>query len=267
MPDTRGSGPVAAILAEDHFGVADTAAHLGEAGFGEIFVLSREPIGTAGAVHSVVVDDLPDYVELTNALIARYPGRWLHVCHGGEFLYAPFSEARSVADALAFATDERRVSLFAVTVDLYKDAVDLEDAALKATPSYFDRSGYYSVWPDQAAGHGPQILVYGGLRWRFAPFVPEARQRLNRPGLFKAREGLTLGPDMWFNDAEYNSVSCTWHNSMTAAVASFRAARALGRNPSSRAAISQLTWGLSERFDWTSDQLMRAGFMEPGQWF
>ncbi len=54
---------------------------------------------------------------------------------------------------------------------------------------------------------------------------------------------------------------------MTAAVASFRVAKALVRNPGSRDHVHDMTWRHSQRFDWTGQQLMDLGLMEPGQWF
>ena len=39
------------------------------------------------------------------------------------------------------------------------------------------------------------------------------------------------------------------------------------RNPGSREQVRDMTWRNSHRFDWTSQQLMDLGLMEPGQWF
>jgi uncharacterized protein YcgI (DUF1989 family) len=69
------------------------------------------------------------------------------------------------------------------------------------------------------------------------------------------------------SEAEYNTVSCPWHHNLTAAVCSFRVAKALRRNPGSRAAITAFRWHNSVRFDWSSQMLMDLGLMEPGQWF
>jgi hypothetical protein len=41
----------------------------------------------------------------------------------------------------------------------------------------------------------------------------------------------------------------------------------LRTNPGSRHAIPTFRWPNSVRFDWTSQQLMDLGLMEPGQWF
>ena len=44
-------------------------------------------------------------------------------------------------------------------------------------------------------------------------------------------------------------------------------AKALRTNPGSRDDISDFRWHKSERFNWSSMQLMELGLMEPGQWF
>ncbi|MEM6307580.1 MAG: hypothetical protein AAF701_06320, partial [Pseudomonadota bacterium] len=61
--------------------------------------------------------------------------------------------------------------------------------------------------------------------------------------------------------------SCPWHHSLTGAVCSFRAAKALRHNPNSRYAIHNFRWHNTVPFRWSSVQLMEMGLMEPGQWF
>ena len=109
--------------------------------------------------------------------------------------------------------------------------------------------------------------IFGGLRWRFEEHVPWTRRRIDRVAMFRAYRGLTLGEDHLFNDPEYNTVSCPWHHNITAAVCSFRTAKALMTNPGSQFAIPHFWWKNSEKFDWSSTQLMEHGLMEPGQWF
>lgn len=58
-----------------------------------------------------------------------------------------------------------------------------------------------------------------------------------------------------------------WHRSPTVAIASFRAAKALRRNPASRETIGGFDWPGASRFDWHSRQLLDLGLIEPGQWF
>jgi hypothetical protein len=64
-----------------------------------------------------------------------------------------------------------------------------------------------------------------------------------------------------------NTYSCEWHNNLTAAVCSFRAAKALTTNPGSTHAIKSFHWHNSIPFEWHSRQLLDLGLMEPGQWF
>ena len=62
-------------------------------------------------------------------------------------------------------------------------------------------------------------------------------------------------------------VVCVVYDNLTAAIASFRAAKALATNPGSREAIGSFRWRNSEPFQWKAQQLMDLGLMEPGQWF
>jgi len=54
---------------------------------------------------------------------------------------------------------------------------------------------------------------------------------------------------------------------MTAAVCSFRTAKALKRNPGSTYEINTFMWHNSAPFEWHSQQLLDLGLIEPGQWF
>ena len=76
-----------------------------------------------------------------------------------------------------------------------------------------------------------------------------------------------MRPDHTFNDEEYNTYSCPWHHNLTAAVCSFRAAKALKTNPGSSEEIPSFMWFNSVPFEWQSEQLLDLGLMEPGQWF
>ena len=108
---------------------------------------------------------------------------------------------------------------------------------------------------------------FGGLRWRFEQFIPAARRRIDRVGLFQAAKGLELREDHRFNKEIYNTYTCPWHNNITAAIGSFRTAKALLSNPQSMHNVGHFWWKHSEPFKWESTQLMEHGMMEPGQWF
>ncbi len=79
--------------------------------------------------------------------------------------------------------------------------------------------------------------------------------------------GLRLAPDYTLNEDELNTYACPWHNNLTAAVCSFRTAKALRTNPGSRHAIPTFHWHNSVSFAWHSQQLLDLGLIEPGQWF
>ena len=72
---------------------------------------------------------------------------------------------------------------------------------------------------------------------------------------------------MVFEDPDYASVSCAWHHNPTTATMTLRRARRLTAHPQFAAVRDRLVWSGSERFEWTSEQLLRLGMIEPGQWF
>ncbi len=271
-----GAGPVALILVEDLVAVEETIRHHIAAGFRTLLVLAppvlRLPDDLARQVHRIDCDmRAPGALgRAVNPLIAAAPpGTWMYYCYNAEFLFHPFSEHRNVRELLAFHAEERRDAMLTYVIDLYApdlaanpDAVDLGDAM-------FDRTGYYALARTGADGQPRQRQVncFGGLRWRFEEHIPPLRRRIDRIALFRARPGLVLRDDHTFSDEEYNTYSCPWHHNLTAAIASFRAAKALMSNPGSRAAIRTFTWDNSAVFDWRAQQLMDLGLMEPGQWF
>jgi hypothetical protein len=133
-----------------------------------------------------------------------------------------------------------------------------------------DRSGYYALarmkpgteWPEER-----QLDFFGGLRWRFEEHISEASRKIDRVGLFKSSKELVLRGNHTFNEPEYNTYSCEWHHNLSAAIMSFRTAKALKRNPGSAFDIQSFQWHNSAPFEWHSRQLLDLGLMEPGQWF
>jgi hypothetical protein len=97
--------------------------------------------------------------------------------------------------------------------------------------------------------------------------VPAEKRKIDRIALFRAQPGLELREDHTFNDEEYNTYACPWHNNLTAAICSFRTAKALKSNAGSTFDINTFTWHNSVPFEWKSEQLLNLGLMEPGQWF
>lgn len=172
-------------------------------------------------------------------------------------------------ELLAFHAEERRDAMLTYVIDLYAGDIDRFPDAVSLDQAMLDRSGYYALARTDAAGQPRerQFDFYGGLRWRFEEHIPPARRRIDRIGLFRARPGLKLRSDATFSVEEYNTYACPWHHNLTAAIASFRTAKALRSNPGSRYDIQSFAWHNSVRFEWSSRQLMDLGLMEPGQWF
>lgn len=269
-------GPLSVLLIEDEVEVASTLDHHIAAGFAHVLALSPEPLALTPAQAAVVTNlAFPTrardaHAAALNAVIAAVPpGTWLHYGFNAEYLFFPFSDTRGVAELLTFHTEERRAAMLTYVVDLYAPDLTRFPDGVSREEALFDRTGYYALARRNRDGQimERQLDFHGGLRWRFEEYLPADRLRIDRIGLFRARPGLRLLPDHRLSDEEMNTYSCPWHHSMTAAIASFRVAKALTRNPRSRAAVTRLAWRHSVPFAWSSQQLMDAGLMEPGQWF
>ncbi|MEM1237525.1 MAG: hypothetical protein AAGI10_11180 [Pseudomonadota bacterium] len=268
-------GPVALIFVEDEVEVDATLNYHIAKGF-------RSIIAFVGA-DAEISDDLADQVTrvewdtregtepfaIINDCIAAAPGTWFYYCFNAEFLFFPFSETRTVGEMITFAEEERRDTVLTYVVDLYADDLDRYPSAVSLSDAWMDKSGYYALarkdeWKNPLER---QLDFFGGLHWRMEEHIPKNRRRIDRVAIFKAKQGLELRRDHTFNDPEYNTYSCPWHHSITAAICSFRTAKALKRNPGSTFDIGSFRWHNSVRFDWKSQQLMDLGLMEPGQWF
>jgi len=269
-------GPVAMIFAEDDVEIGSTLRHHGDAGFTQILLFMAEdatlPEELAPLCHRIGWDRGVDGAleQAVNAVIAAAPeGTWFYYCYNAEYLFHPFRESRSVGEMLAFHAEERRDAMLTYVIDLYAgDLAQVPDAVSLET-AHLDRTGYYALSrPDGNGGtRDRQLDFYGGLRWRFEEHIPEARRKIDRISLFRAKPGLELLEGHVFNDQEYNTYACPWHHNLTAAICSFRTAKALRRNPGSRFDIAGFRWHNSAPFEWHSRQLLDLGLMEPGQWF
>lgn len=269
-------GPVAVILAEDLAEIPSTLAHHAARGFARLLLFAPAEAVVPPAFGSLLarIDHAAPFdgglPAIVSALMPRVPpGTWIYAGHNAEYLFHPFCETRSVAEMLAFHAEERRGAMFGQVVDLYAADLAAHPDGIDLAAPCFDRTGYYAVErraPDGAVADR-QLDLHGGLRWRFDDHVPKGRRRIDRVPLFRARPGLRMNADFTLNDPELNTYACRWHNSLTCAVASFRAAKALRANPASREVIATFRWWGSERFEWSSAQLLRAGLMECDQWF
>ena len=270
-------GPIAVVLVEDDVEVATTLRHCVQSGFATILALMPAsfdlPADLQPKVHRITYDVTPAGAAIAamNRIIAAAPGQWIHYCYNAEYLFFPFCETRSVGEMLAFHTEERRDAMLTYVVDLYADDLEQFPDAVSLDHAFLDQSGYYALARQDPANPGQpkerQHDFFGGLRWRFEEHVPFERRKIDRIGLFRAKAGLELREDHTLSDEEMNTYACPWHHNITAAICSFRTAKALKSNPGSRDSINSFKWHNSTSFEWHSRQLLDLGLMEPGQWF
>lgn len=269
-------GPVALIFIEDDIEVATTLRHHLQCGFRTVLALMPDDFGLPAditdKVTRITFDCGPSSaaIDAVNKVIAAAPGTWLYYCYNGEFLFYPFCETRAVGEMLTFHAEERRDAMLTYVIDLYADDLAAFPDAVSLDRAYLDKSGYYAQSrKDPETGHPRerQLDFFGGLRWRYEEHIPKPSRKIDRIALFLAAPGLRLLADHTFNDQEYNTYSCPWHHNLTAAICSFRTAKALKRNPGSTFDIDTYRWHNSTPFEWHSRQLLDLGLMEPGQWF
>ena len=271
-----GKGPVAVILVEDEVEVASTLRHHLDCGFKAVVAVMPDGFDLPSDVSEQVIRvnhvvARPEIaVETMNQIIAAAPGVWMYYCFNGEYLFYPFCETRTVGEMLAFHVEERRDAMLTYVIDLYADDLWEVPNAVSLERAHLDRTGYYALArSDPATGQSKdrQLDFYGGLRWRYEEHIPEPSRKIDRISLFLTKPGLLLQADHTFNDEEYNTFACPWHNNLTAAVCSFRTAKALKSNPGSAFDIRSFKWHNTASFEWHSRQLLDLGLMEPGQWF
>nr|WP_281984711.1 hypothetical protein [Thalassorhabdomicrobium marinisediminis] len=268
-------GPVALIFAEDEVALDATIRHHLAAGFRHTVVFAMPEFAIAEDVADRIIRvsyslQTPDALEMAmNSTMKAAGDIWFYYCFNAEFLFYPFSEHRSVGEMITFNVEERRDTILTYVVDLYTgdlwqhpNAVCLEDAHL-------DKTGYYALARKDRWNNvlDRQLDFFGGLRWRFEEHIPAPRRRIDRVALFRNKPGLVFRSDHTFNDPEYNTYACPWHHNLTAAICSFRTAKALKRNPGSTFDIETFKWHNSTPFEWHSQQLLDLGLIEPGQWF
>ena len=269
-------GPVALIFVEDDVELDSTLRHHIDLGFRKVVAFMPEGFAlatdTAEAVIRVDHDIKREagYVEVVNRVIAAAPGLWLYYCFNAEYLFFPFCETRTVGELLTFHTEERRDAMLTYVIDIYAGDLGRHENAVALEDAHLDKSGYYALARRDPENHNHpkerQLDFYGGLRWRYEEHIPADRRKIDRIALFRAKPDLTLRPDHTFSDEEYNTYACPWHNNLTAAIVSFRTAKALKSNPGSTFDIHNFRWHNSAPFEWHSRQLLDLGLMEPAQW-
>ena len=249
---TPPKGPIAIILAEDPVEVDTTIRHHLMSGFSDVLLLAPDEIDIPQAVQDRIVRIRHDVhaegtlVTAINQMIDALPGIWMYYCYNAEYLFFPFCETRTVRDLIAFHAEERRDAMLTYVIDLYAADLDRFPNAVGLEQAQLDRSGYYALARNDPDNNWHpkerQLDFFGGLRWRFEEHIPWTRRKIDRISLFKSKRGLTLRPDFTFSDEEYNTYACPWHNNLTAAVCSFRTAKALKTNPGSRWGIQTFQW-------------------------
>ncbi len=273
---TRMKGPLCMIFVEDLVEVDSTLRHHMDLGFADILLFAPHelnlPRDLTEAVHRIGFHfGAVAAQDCVNRIIHAAPGRWMYYCYNAEYLFFPFCETRTIGEVTTFTAEERRDSVLCYVIDLYAADLQKYETAVHLAGAHIDKSGYYALArPDPANHNHPkerQLDFYGGLRWRFEEHVPADKRKIDRIALFKAQPGLELRRDNTFNIEEYNTYACPWHNNLTAAVCSFRTAKALKLNPGSTFDISTFRWHNSTKFNWNSQQLLDLGLIEPGQWF
>ena len=268
-------GPVAMIFVEDEIEVDTTIRHHLDTGFKQVLVLMPEmfelPEDIADRVHRINFDIIAgqDFTQAINTVIAAAPNIWLYYCFNAEYLFFPFCETRTIGEMLSFHVEERRDAMLCYVIDLYAGDLNQHQNAVSLEDAHMDKSGYYALARNDLSNNPKerQLDFFGGLRWRYEEYIPAPRRNIDRIALFRARPDLTLSDNHRFNDEEYNTYACPWHHNLTAAIVSFRTAKALKRNPGSTFDIETFKWHNSTPFEWHSRQLLDLGLMEPGQWF
>lgn len=258
-----GCEPLAVLVCEDDVLAAESAKRLFACGFDDLVAVGAGAPALADrpgcSSFPAETHNPAALARLLNRLISANAGRWMLIAFNGEFLFHPFAETRTAPDLIEFLSSERRASAMAYAIDLYTDAM-VAGGRPNLDEAWFDSEGWYGF----ERGEGV-VDVYGGLGWRFEDQTPDTLARINRPALFFARPGLTLRPDLWFDDPEMNTVSCPWHHNPTMALMSFRRTRRILAHPELQD-LKTLIWPKSVRFDWNSDKLVSQGLIEPGQW-
>jgi hypothetical protein len=270
-------GPISLVMAEDDVEIDSTIAHQLKCGFRDVILLAPQGVHVTPEheerIHIVTHDVFAEAAlpGAVNEMMDAVAGAWVHYCYNAEYLFFPFCETRRIRELLTFHTEERREAMLTYVVDIYAGDLGQHGNAVSLTDAWLDKSGYYALARKDAARNWEpkdrQLDFFGGLRWRFEEHIPFTRRKIDRISLFRAKPGLRLRPDFTLTDEEMNTFACPWHHNLTAAVCSFRTAKALRTNPGSRHAIQTFRWHNSTAFQWNSQQLMDLGLMEPGQWF
>ncbi|MEM0922460.1 MAG: hypothetical protein AAGI13_05405 [Pseudomonadota bacterium] len=260
----REAGVLAVLFCEESWLAAASLAHLRRRRPAHIIAIGQTEGLQPGPDLTAIEADLGNRrtrAEILNKLIAGREGGWIAWLSNGEILFYPWCETRTLGDLAQFLGDERRRILYSYAIDLYAPELP-EGPDPTAAELHFDRIAYHAF-----PGEDRRLSVFGGLGWRFEEMIPAEMQPIGRPTLFRATSGLEIQPDLSFADPAYRAVSAPWHHSPTGAVMTLRRSRRLLQAPGFGKVAGKLLWHGSERFNWSSAQLLDLGLIEPGQWF
>lgn len=270
-------GPIALVFVEDAVEVDSTLRHHIDCGFRQVFAFMPADFALAKDIAEKVhrvgfnIKRGDSFIDAVNQMIAATPQEWLYYCFNAEYLFFPFCETRSVEELLTFHAEERRNAMLTYVIDIYAKDLTRFENGVSLNTAHLDKSGYYALARKISEDSDDPIIrqldFFGGLRWRYEEHVPQDKRKIDRIALFRAKPDLRLRGNHTFDDEEYNTYACPWHNNLTAAVMSFRTAKALKSNPGSTFDIKSFAWHNSAPFEWHSRQLLDLGLMEPGQWF
>jgi hypothetical protein len=268
---------VALIFAEDDVEIRSTIAHHLLRGFKSVLVFIPSPIAAPENLPSDV--KIIQYNTLANGAVPQAinvvinaaPDIWVYYCYNAEYLFYPFCEPRNIGELLEFNTSEDRNAMMIFVIDLYAADLTTTPNAVSLVDAMIDATGYYALARTDPDNHNSpkerQLNFYGGLRWRFKQYAPKTQRRIDRVALFLCKRRPQLQTDEAFNNPEYNTYTGAWHNSPSAAILSFGAAKALQVNAPNRFAHKGFQWPGYAPFEWRSEQLLQLGLIEAGQWF
>lgn len=260
------SRPVTVLLCESAENVQASAELAISRGAGSIIAIGRGGACLTG-LDCPLIRIAEDPVDLNphlllNAIFPALAGRWVLWLWNSEFFFYPYCENRTLSDLAEFLESERRRAIFTYALDLYSDHLPGAQDDLREAELAFDRLGYHA-FPEQ----DQRLKLYGSLGWRFEEACPLWMQQIGRASFLKVVPGLAMTRDLQFEEDAYASVSCPWHRNPTAAMMTLRRTRRIFANPKFRDMRGQLYWRGAETFDWSSQQLLEHGMIEPGQWF
>jgi hypothetical protein len=234
-------------------------------------ISANQSLGTIPgiAVEFIPIHDKYDVMPLVDAYNSGLPGEcWSLLLYAGEYICYPYFETRKISDLCQFLTDERNLSLFAVTIDAYP-INDSASANLKPGNSGWAVDRFGLVRTSNAKRKLERWR--GGFAVRFGRSVrPNGLEHVSRIPLIRAKSGHFHSRDMAAAVPDkLNAPFSAFHVGLTGCIISdnvFRSwSRQLGRQEWD-SAFRKLRSAPLVPIDWSSRQLLEHDFMNKGQW-